>query len=63
MLAAFRMQSSAPEAISLAVKVLEEWGVEAEARPAPPTGGEYLGPEALDLRRYEMGNPKATGAL
>jgi hydrogenase maturation protease len=52
-----------PEAISLAVKVLQEWGVEPETRPEPPAGGEYLGPEALDLRRYEMGNPKTTGAL
>jgi len=52
-----------PEAISLAVKVLQEWGIEPEARPAPPVGGEHLGPEALDLQRYEMGNPKVTGAL
>jgi hydrogenase maturation protease len=52
-----------PEAVALAVRVLRDWGVTPVERPEAPGAGEGLGPDALDLGAYELGNPRTTGAL
>jgi hydrogenase maturation protease len=52
-----------PEAVALAVRVLREWGVEPVARPECPGAKDRLGPDALNLSAYELGNPRITGAL
>jgi hydrogenase maturation protease len=52
-----------PEAVALAVRVLQDWGVAAERREAPPDTTEQLGPGQLDIAAYELGSPRVTGAL
>jgi hydrogenase maturation protease len=52
-----------PEAVALAVRVLREWGIEPTPRPGEPGAEERLGPDALDMSSYELGNPRTTGAL
>jgi hydrogenase maturation protease len=48
------------EAVELAVSELAAWGIEAEARDAPPD--EPLSPGALAIREYETGRPSETEA-
>lgn len=46
-----------PEAIALAVQVLEEWGVTAVERCVPLHAEEFTGPGAVDMNAYELGRP------
>ena len=48
------------EAVELAVSELAAWGIEAEARDAPPD--EALSPGALAIREYETGRPSEAQA-
>jgi len=50
-----------PEAIDLALKVLEEWGVYAEPRANAPADNDLVSPGELDIRDYEQGRPKHSG--
>jgi hydrogenase maturation protease len=44
-----------PEALALALGVLNEWGVSWQRRQCPSLGSDHTGPEALALDRYENG--------
>jgi hydrogenase maturation protease len=48
-------------AISLACKVLGEWGVEFSPRSTPLEGAELIGPGAMDIGDYEGGRPFSGG--
>ena len=52
-----------PEAVALAVRLLQDWGITTVERPDAPCVEERLGPDALDLSAYELGNPRTTGVL
>jgi hydrogenase maturation protease len=46
-----------PQAITSACEILSEWGVEMRKRKAPLEVAELIGPQELDLPRYEMERP------
>ena len=46
-----------PEAVAAAVKVLGDWGIQAERRTEPPGADERVGPGELDMTAYESGRP------
>lgn len=48
-------------AVRIALDVLRRWGVEPEARRAPPAAADELGPGALDMSDYENGRPVLAG--
>ncbi len=45
-----------PQALDLALKVLEGWGVPWQRRRCAPQGADHIGPEAVALERYEINN-------
>ena len=47
------VKSRLPEAIQVALKVLNDWGVQAKERGAAPGGEDRIGPSELDLGNYE----------
>ena len=49
------------EAVEVACQVLREWGIEPLSREIPLSGGEHIGPVALDMRDYELGRPVSEG--
>ena len=54
-----RVKPRIPEAIDLALQVLEEWGVTAVERCVPLPAGEGTGPSAVEMNAYELGRPSS----
>lgn len=52
-----------PAAISAALEVLEEWGVQAEVRATAPSGSDLVSPGELDIQGYEQGRPLHSGEV
>jgi len=48
-------------AITLACRVLADWGIDCVARGARPQAVELTGPDALDIEEYEQGRPVLNG--
>jgi len=48
-------------AITIACRVLAEWGVDSLERTGVPRGCELTGPDALDIEEYEQGRPVLNG--
>lgn len=46
-----------PEAVSRACSLLREWGVAVRERQTPLRSVDLIGPQELDMTRYELGRP------
>ncbi len=57
------IRAQIPSAITLALEVLEQWGVPAIVRDNAPRASDLIGPGALDIRGYETGRPSDKGEL
>jgi len=47
-----------PQAITCACELLSEWGVAMRERKTPLEVAELIGPQELDMPRYELGRPQ-----
>jgi hydrogenase maturation protease len=47
-----------PEAIACACELLNEWGVLMRERETPLESVDLVGPQQLDMQRYELGRPQ-----
>lgn len=52
-----RVKARVPDAVDAAIRVLEEWGIDFEARTEPLADAELIGPSALGIDDYETGRP------
>lgn len=50
-------------AIQLGLNVLHEWKVSEQLRDTPLTGGDRIGPAALDMQDYENDRPSSSGEI
>jgi hydrogenase maturation protease len=52
-----RVKARVPDAVDAAIRVLEGWGIDFEARTEPLADAELIGPNALGIDDYETGRP------
>jgi len=51
-----------PEAVGMALEILDEWGASGRARVSPASAGESISPSELEIGLYESGRPQLNGA-